>query len=274
MSFPEDIQDLCRALLAGLKAALGDKLYGVYVYGAAAFPESTCTGDIDFHVVLTETLTDEEHSAIDELHSALARDYPPLGAGLDGYYILLEEARHTSPPVHQLRPDISDVSWALHREHIRAGRCIILHGPEPRQIYPPVTWAELESALRGELKYVEAHLDDYPDYCILNLCRLMYSFETRDVVVSKTTAAGWAQRAFPRWRQHIEIAQRSYARQATPQDRQFIVAEVRGFFHFACERIGESQALGVVSHEDTKAQRGRDAGCDVAGCRGRPSCLP
>jgi hypothetical protein len=244
--FPEDIQDLCQALLVGLEAALGDKLYGIYVYGAAAFPESDSTGDIDFHVILAETLTHKEHSAINELHSALARDFPPLGVGLDGYYILLEEARRTSPPVHQLRPDITDDSWALHRKHILAGRCIILHGPEPEQVYPPATWAELESALRGELKYVEAHLKDYPDYCILNLCRLMYSFETRDVVISKVAAAGWAHSVFPQWRHPIEVAKRSYTRQATPQDRQFMLSEIRGFFRFACEHISESRAQGKV----------------------------
>ncbi|MDH7485433.1 MAG: DUF4111 domain-containing protein [Anaerolineae bacterium] len=238
MRFPEDIQGLCQALREGLRAALGDKLYGIYVYGAAAFAESEFTGDIDFHVILTEALTDAERRAINELHDALARDFPPLGAELDGYYILLEEAQHTSPPVHQLQPDITDESWALHREHMRAGRCLILHGPEPKQVYPPVTWAELESALWGELRYVQAHLDKYPDYCILNLCRLMYSFQTRDVVVSKAAAAEWAGSAFPQWRKHIEAAKRSYAGQATAEDRQWMNSEARRFFRFACERIG------------------------------------
>jgi len=235
-----DIRDLCQALSRGLDATLGDKLYGLYVYGAAAFPESGPTGDIDFHVILREPLTDQEHFEIDQLHSALARDFPPLGADLDGCYILLQAARHTSPPVHQLHPDIADVSWALHREHIRAGRCIVLHGPDPKQVYPPATWPELEGALRGELQYVQEHLDDYPDYCILNLCRLMYSFKTRDVVISKTTAAAWAHNAFPQWRRHIELAQKSYARQGTPAEREFMLSEVRKLFRFACDHIESS----------------------------------
>jgi hypothetical protein len=234
----DQLQGLCQALREGLKATLGDKLYGIYVYGAAAFPEQGFARDIDFHVILAEALTDGERGAIGELHRALARDFPPLGADLDGYYILLAEARQTSPPVHQLRPDISDESWALHREHIRAGRCISVYGPEPKQVYPPATWAELESALWGELAYVEAHLDEYPDYCILNLCRLMYSFETGDVVVSKAMAAGWAQGVFPQWGEQIEVAMRSYAGQVTEGDRRRMKAEVRGFFDFACERIG------------------------------------
>ncbi len=242
MRLPENIQGLCQALRQGLKATLNDKLYAIYVYGAAAFPETNSTGDIDFHVILTEPLTDEEREAIIKLHTALARDFPPLGAELDGYYLLLAEARRTSPPVHQLRPGITCESWALDREHIRAGRCVIVYGPEPKQVYPPTTGAELKSGLLSELKYVAEHLDEYPDYCILNLCRLMYSFETKEVVVSKMKAAGWAHDVFPQWRRHIEMARRSYARQATMEERQWMKAEARGLFDFACSRISESEA--------------------------------
>ena len=168
-----------------------------------------------------------------------------MGAELDGYYILLRDAGRKEPPVHQLRPEITDKSWALHREHIRAGRCIVLHGPDPRQLYPPAGWPELESALYGELRYVEANLEQYPDYCILNLCRLMYSFATRDVVISKTAAAAWAHRAFPQWQRHIELAQKSYAGRATPQERAFMLSEVAALYHFAIEGIENSQAAGT-----------------------------
>ncbi len=151
MELPEEIQDLCRALLRGLRTVLCDKLHGLYLYGAAAFPESGPIGDIDFHVILRTALTDREKKELDNLYATLARDFPPLGAELDGYYILLSEARQPSPPTHQLRTDIVDSSWALHRAHIRAGRCIVLQGPDPARIYPPVSWPEVESALDEEL---------------------------------------------------------------------------------------------------------------------------
>ena len=240
MKIPNEIQDLCQALLRGLNAALGEKLFGVYLYGALAFPEGGATGDIDFHVILKGTLSDREKTELKDLHATLARDFPPLGVGLDGYYILLEEARQTSPPRHQLVAGVTDDSWALHREHIRAGRCIVLQGPDPRQVYPAASWPELESALWGELDYVERHLADYPDYCVLNLCRLMYSFDTRDVVVSKRASAGWAYDAFPEWRPLIEAAGKSYERRAATQDKQLLKSEVQRFFDFACERIRES----------------------------------
>lgn len=70
-------------------------------------------------------------------------------------------------------------------------------------------WPELEAALRGEPAYVEEHFADYPDYCILNLCRLMMSFRTRDVVVSKWQAGDWATQSSPQWTELIERAKRS-----------------------------------------------------------------
>ena len=53
---------------------------------------------------------------------------------MDGYYILLADARCTSPPQSQMWSRATDASWALNREHIRAGRCIIFHGPDPKEI--------------------------------------------------------------------------------------------------------------------------------------------
>lgn len=242
MKPPAEIADLCQALVHGLSQALGDKLYGVYVYGAAAFPGGVPSGDIDFHVILRTALTDAEKAALGDLYATLAKEFPPLGAGLDGYYLLLAEARQRSLPTHQLRTDMVDASWALHRAHIRAGRCIVLQGPDPKELYPAPTWSELEDALCGEWQYVARHLAEYPDYCILNLCRLMYSFETQDVVVSKAAAAAWALAAFPEWRRHIELATKSYARQATTRDRQFMMAEVAAFYRFACQHIENSRA--------------------------------
>jgi hypothetical protein len=131
-----------------------------------------------------------------------------------------------------------DNSWALHRAHILAGRCIILHGPYPECVYQPPTWAELKEALYGELDFVEQHLSIYPDYCILNLCRLVYSFETRDVVISKAAAAEWAYGALPGWRHHIDLARNSYPGLATLEEQDWMRVEVGRLFEEASARIG------------------------------------
>ncbi len=240
MKPPQAIRPLCVAFLDGLKEVLGEKLFAVYLYGAVAFPETTHIGDIDFHVILTEELTEGEKTGLEALFASLARDFPPLGAEMDGYFILLEDAHLTRPPIHQLYANKFDDAWALHREHIRAGAYIALHGPDPLQVYPPASWLELEVALVGELQYVYKHLDIYPDYCVLNLCRLMYSFETRDVVVSKAAAAQWAAGIFSQWTGLIEAATRSYARQATASDMQLMKSRLPQFYAFARDRISRS----------------------------------
>jgi hypothetical protein len=237
MSISREVNAIGQAFVDGLQRILGDKLHGVYIYGAAAFPDSSPIGDIDFHVILKSELTEGERSELETLHRSLAENFPPLGGEMDGYYILLDDARRETPPRSRMWHRATDDSWALHREHIRAGRRIVLHGPDPAGIYPPASWQEIERALYRELDYVEEHLHEYPDYCILNLCRLIYSFETKDVVASKAQAAEWARAALPEWTRHIERAKKSYAGRATPEDRHFMLAEVEPFFEYARERI-------------------------------------
>ncbi len=238
---PNNIREIGQAFADGLLDVLGDKLYSATIYGAAAFLDTLPTGDIDFHVILTESLTEAERTGLDELHASLARAFPPLGREMDGYYILLENARQTSPPKSQMWQGAIDNAWALHRAHIWAGRCITLYGPDPAQFYPPATWPELEEALVNELAYVKSHLADYPDYCILNLCRLIYSFETRDVVLSKAAAADWAIEALPEWAATIELAKKSYAGLATAEDRELMLVKAQELFLYASERIDESR---------------------------------
>jgi hypothetical protein len=238
MSIRDEIRPICDSFLTGLRNVLGQKLHGVYVYGAAAFPETLPTGDIDFHVILRSALTDEERSDLEDMHENLACDFPPLGGELDGYYILLDDARQTTPPRSEMWKRATDDSWALHREYIRSGRHIVLHGPDPLEIYPAVTWPEIEQALMGELHYVRDHLGEYPDYCILNLCRLVYSFETHDVVISKAAASEWALNARPGWRKCIELAVKSYSGRATSDDREYMLEHVPDMFRDACMSIG------------------------------------
>ena len=247
-----ETSDTCHAFRDGLKTILDDKLYGVYIYGAVVFPDTLPTGDIDFHVILKQSLTERERSTLYDLHDTLAREYPPMGGEFDGYYLLLEDARRKSPPTSQMWDNAVDHSWALHREHIRSGRCIVLFGPDPKEIYPATSWDEIEEALRGELKYVEDHLEEYPDYCILNLCRLMYSYETKDVVISKAASAEWASGRFPEWRHLIELARRSYAKQTTAQDRKYMLTEVNKLYGFACECIEESSSAGQDPRDPDK----------------------
>jgi methyltransferase (TIGR00027 family) len=250
MLLPAEIQNICQAFLGSLNRVLRDKLFGVYLYGASAFPDAGPINDIDFHVILSAPLDSQEKSHIQALHAILAQDFPPLGAELDGYYILLDDARRTIPPIDQLRDDLVDASWALHCAHIRRGRCIVLQGPDPLQVYPDVSWLELDHALAGELDFVDENLNQYPAYCVLNLCRIMYSYTNRNVVVSKIFSAQWATGEFPEWTTLIEAARKKYAHQATSSDMQILDSRTSRFFDFATKQIEQSKRITSEQHPE------------------------
>lgn len=245
MEMRSEIRELCWAFRDGLRDVLRDGLHAVYVYGAVTFPETTHTGDVDFHAILSQPPTSAERAALLALHERLAAEFPPLGAELDGYYILLDDARGTASPQHLLFPHLFDDSFALHRAHILAGRVIALFGPDPMTIYVAPTWTELEAALNGELAYVANHLTQYPAYCVLNLCRLLYSWEMRDVVTSKAASAVWALEHLPAWRPLIGAARASYAHADTAAHRALLSDQVDTFYRFSVTSIAEAQARRV-----------------------------
>ena len=243
---PDNVHRLCSAFADGLRALLGSKLHALVLYGATVFPETEGTGDVDLHAIIASRLTKAEQEGIQMLQTQMAEAFPPLGEELDAYVILLADACQSDFPAHQLDTSIVDDAWALHRAHWLAGRCVVLHGPEPAALVSAPTWEELDRALQGELAYVEKHLAEYPDYCILNLCRLMYSYRTRNVVTSKFASADWATAEYPEWQELIDRARRSYTGELMPGEREIMLSEVPGMFSFAQEKIDASHARSRV----------------------------
>jgi hypothetical protein len=239
-NLPSQVKEVCDALVARLKDILREKLYGIYMYGAVVFPDSGPVTDIDCHVILRESLSDQELQNISQTHRELSESYPPLGRELDIWYILLDDARKTDPPQHLIKTDMYDESWALHQAHIRAGRYITLYGPEPADIFPSPSWDEITSALEYELDYVKNNLE-YPAYCVLNLCRIIYSFRERDVVVSKLFSGKWACSLFPRWSPVIEAALRFYEGNSSSGDENLLRSEMTPFLEFSLARIEEAR---------------------------------
>jgi hypothetical protein len=235
---PETVKEVCSAFVERLENILGSKLYGAYMYGAAVFPDAGPVQDIDCHVILRDRLADVERDELQRLKKELARRFPTLGSELDAYFILLEQAKGASRPQHQLNVTIFDDSWALHCAHIRAGYYVCLYGPEPAEIFPEPSWSEIAAALDHELKYIEENLH-HQAYCILNLCRIMYSHIEKNPVVSKHFSGVWASSRFPEWKPLIDAAMRFYKKKSHPEDKMFMSERTGKFLAFARERIHE-----------------------------------
>lgn len=242
MIIPRPLESLSFAFLDGLQKILGSKLVGLYLYGAAVFPDGGVVQDVDFHVILAAELVESEKQALQDLHAELAQAFPGQGDDMDGYYILLSEARRSEPPQHQFVP-VRDESWALHCAHIRAGRSCTVFGPDPLSIYPEPSWQELDQALLGELAFLRREIERYPAYAVLNLSRLIYSYAHREVVISKQAAAAWAKERYSNWAELIEAALAVYARQEGAAQRQLLQSQVSAYDRFASRLIAQFRAL-------------------------------
>jgi hypothetical protein len=235
---PESVADLLLEFRDALVDALGVDLVGLYLLGSVAFsgfePEAA---DIDFHAVVRTELTEEQQDAVARVHAELAHAYR-YGGLIDGYYLPLAKAVRTEIPSRLVgagegrisRGTASNGAWALEREHAHRGKIIVLYGPDPATIYPRPSWSELELALCGERDWLVRELERAPVYCVLNLCRIAYSFESREVAVSKLEAAEWALATFPaHWRPLIGAAQRAYSGKQLEYDRQLLAGHTARF---------------------------------------------
>jgi len=248
---PPEVRGLLTEFRNTLLRRLKHNLVGVYLSGSVAFPRFQArAGDIDFYVVLKQHPNKDEKERLDCLHHVLARKFR-FGDRLDGFYIPLTKARRRSKPTGLtyaanggLYLGGKDDDWALHREHFRRGAYIALYGQRADRIFRKPTWREVEMELDGNLKYVERHLPEHPVYCVLQLCRLVYSFETRKVVISKIHAAERTLKEFPpHWRALIRAAIRAYHGVKRQDDRRLLSERAPGFFDYVSERIARARRL-------------------------------
>ncbi len=189
--------------------------------------------DVDFHIIISEALSENEIEAIKSLHEVLKAE-SSLGEELDGYYLALEDAKKGENPRHQIWTNAVDNAWALHRAHVHAGKFELLYGEDPRHFLPTATWEDCRPALASELQFIKDH-PEYPQFGMLNLARLLYSWRTKDVVTSKYESAQWAlEKLDTKWHPAITAALRDYEERMQPGDSQ-LLAEVFPDFLEYCQ---------------------------------------
>jgi hypothetical protein len=235
---PNDVRALAEAFASELTEVLGGSFAGFFLYGSACFPPSAVI-DFDGHVLLSHPMSDDDRQAVEAMHARLRP--MPLGDEMDVWYVTTADAAKPEIPVHQRNTQLSDGAWALHRAHVHAGRYVCVAGVDPRDLVPEPTWSELDNALQNELAWLSKHFDDAPAYCVLNLCRILCSYESRDAVVSKLQAGSWAIAALdvdhhPR----IRAAIAAYESGTSGADDDAL-AGVRGFFEEMSARVEKAR---------------------------------
>ena len=246
-SLPQNVQSACTALRDELASLLGDELRALWLYGAVTFPDRPAhLGDVDTHGILLTRPAPDLARAIDDVHERIAHE---TNVEWDSWYVLESDARGAAPPAHALRVDLEDDAWALHRAHWLAGQYVRLHGAAPGDLVAEPAWAELTEALADELEFIDEIMDEakrdagHAAFAILNACRISYSLQTRDVVVSKLAASMWAVDHLPSaWTEAISAARRFYGGALRENDAAVMHASLLEIVDAARERVGHASA--------------------------------
>jgi hypothetical protein len=231
--YPE-VNAVLDALLPEVQAILSEQFVGLYLYGSLAYGGFDRASDVDFVVVTEGALPDETFLALQAMHARIATLDSWCATQLEGSYIPRQALRSFDPqrvfhlhidrgPGEQLHriqiddPKLSRAWWGgwVFLRQVLWEHGIPLSGPELRTLLEPVLPDELRQAARTNLEgWLEPLLADlgelaqpgYQPYCVLTICRLLFTLET-DRVTTKQAAARWAlEKLESRWQTLIERA--------------------------------------------------------------------
>ena len=218
------VNALLDELLAGVRAILGEGFVGLYLFGSLTTGDFDDASDVDFVVVTREDVRGEALAALAAFHARLAQRDSPWATQLEGNYIPAAALRRPDPN-RMVHPHLDrGVGETLHPESLE-GRLaerhslrehgLVIAGPPPHTFMDPLPAAELQAAVRADLRAWHAPMladpwrlesRGYQSYTVLTLCRMLYTLRTGQVT-SKPAAARWAQAELgERWAPLIERA--------------------------------------------------------------------
>jgi predicted nucleotidyltransferase len=243
-----DVNELLEDLLAGIKAILGGKLVGLYLYG------SLVTGDFDYDIsdidllaATDEDIDDSEAAALEQMHTEIADRYKDWDDRIEVQYLSLEGLEtfrtrnsrmgNISPgePFHVIE---AGRDWLMNWYVVRE-KGVALYGPPPATIIKPFLKEEFLQAVVQRASDFGSWIGNtrnsrpYQAYAILTACRDLYGYR-HGKRASKKQAAEWAAKELPEWAPLITNALkwRAEARQAKVVDHEETYPQAERFVRY------------------------------------------
>ncbi|HSL43654.1 MAG TPA: aminoglycoside adenylyltransferase domain-containing protein [Anaerolineales bacterium] len=220
-----DANEILKLLLARVQDVLGKQFDGMYLHGSLANGGFDEHSDIDIIIVTKNDLTEETFSALQAMHSEIAKMDSPWATQLEVSYIPQNALRRFDRS-HILHPHLDrgsgevlhhmahESDWIIQR-HILRERGVVITGPAPRTLIDIISPHDLRQAIADVLPlWLNPILDDpspiskrgYQSFFVLSLCRILYTLKHGEII-SKQAAAQWAlENLDGRWKPLIEHA--------------------------------------------------------------------
>ncbi len=245
-----DINSFFSTLLLQLKAILGDRLIGVYLFGSLVWGDFEYgSSDIDLLVVTSSNITHNEFDKLDEMQKELAKTYSHAKEGMIEIAYMSEDALQTfktkrsqiaiiSPgePFH-----IKDAGkeWLMNWYSVQE-KGLTLFGPPPKTLIAPITKEEFIQAVRDYANTWRNRINELrgrPAYEILTICRAYYTYKNGEQT-SKKRAGDWTAKEFPQWSTLIENALKWRENWRSNQvDAEETLPEIKQFVQFILDQI-------------------------------------
>jgi len=197
-----------------LDLILGDKLYGLYLYGSTARGEfEPAASDIDSIVVLKEPLIEEQIDKLKNLHEILGNKYK-YGKKLDVMYLQYSDIGKRNNEIEKYTYvynaelqtsgyfDINYITWWSLKHN-----GIPINSPDITHQLKDILWGQVVMTLDYNLNgYWKQKMDEetlfYEDYwvefAISTLSRILYSLE-KEKIISKTHACHYISDHYDEW---------------------------------------------------------------------------
>ncbi len=220
-----DVNEILTLLYSDVTEILQSQFVGMYLFGSLANGDFDQHSDIDVLFVTHQEISDNTFSTLAAMHKRINELDSPWGIQLEVSYIPQAALRRFDPGnkthPHMDRGNDEVLHWMAHesdwivQRHLLRENGIVISGPDLKTLIDPVTPAQLQKAVSDVLPlWVDPTLADpmrirargYQSYCVLSLCRMLYTLRTGGIL-SKPRAAAWAmQNLDSRWKLLIEYA--------------------------------------------------------------------
>jgi predicted nucleotidyltransferase len=217
--YPE-LNGVLREFVSSAQTILAENFCGAYLQGSFAVGGADEHSDVDFIVVIHDSLSGEQVAALQAMHERLYALDVPWAQHLEGSYVPRNSLRHVDPartPYLYLDNGSRELIWDNHcnssvvrwslREH-----GIALAGPEPKSLVEPVSAEQLRAEVRGRMhEYVDwaksPGMNGWRQpYLVVTFCRMLHTLSVGRIA-SKREAGAWALGALDdRWTALIQRA--------------------------------------------------------------------